>query len=154
MYFLRSNSKNDNSLLAETMKVRRKWNGTFKTAKEKKKFLTCYKSIPRKTLLEMKVDVYYSKNIYLDIIIFILDYFFVRFLREKLVAVFSFKLQFAYFLKNEVQIKWHGTIMVCNVLSAPPSLSLFAYIIYNKLHRCLSIYQCLAGTWETLGIPP
>ena len=40
--------------------------------------------------------------------------------------------------------------MVCNVLSAPPSLSLFAYIIYNKLHRCLSIYQCLAGTWETL----
>ena len=61
VYFLRSNSNNDNSLLAETMKVRRKWNGTFKTAKEKKKFLTCYKSIPRETLLEMKVDVYYSK---------------------------------------------------------------------------------------------
>lgn len=50
---LRSNSKNDNSLLAETMKVRRKWNGSFKTAEEKKKFLTRYKSIPRETLLEM-----------------------------------------------------------------------------------------------------
>lgn len=41
VYSLRSNSKNDNSLLTKTMEVRRKWNGTFKTAKEKKKFLTC-----------------------------------------------------------------------------------------------------------------
>lgn len=42
MYFLRSNSKNDDSLLTEAMEVRRKWNGIFKLPKRELSNLEVY----------------------------------------------------------------------------------------------------------------